>query len=57
MATLFRELTMMDIFVDTWNGGFQIVFNITKVNKYFVGISNLWISLPMEYTKLNAQQK
>ena len=31
-----------------WLCGFQIIFNITKVNKYFVGIFNKWIALPMK---------
>ena len=35
--------------------GFQIILNTTKVNKYFVGILNLWIVLPTKYTKLNVQ--
>ena len=33
---------------------FQIICNIVKVNKYFVGI--LWISLPTKYMKLNVQR-
>jgi len=41
------------MFVDTWICGFQIICNITEVNKYFVGILNLCIALPMKYTKLN----
>jgi len=29
--TKFGELTTMDMLVDTWIHGFQIIFNITKV--------------------------
>jgi len=36
--------------------GFRIIRNIAKVNKYFVGIFNLWIALPTENTKINVQQ-
>jgi len=36
---------------------FQLLLgNITKVNKYFVGILNLSIALPTKNTKLNVQQ-
>jgi len=47
----------MDMFVDIGICGFQItcIFNITKVNKYFVGILNSWIVLLTKYTKLNVQ--
>ena len=38
----------LDMFVNTWISGFQIICNSTKVNKYFVGILNLWIALPMK---------
>jgi len=34
-------LTTMDMFVDTLICGFQIIRNITKVNKYSVEILNL----------------
>ena len=40
VGTKFRGLTMMDMFVDTWVCGFQIIRNITKVKKYFIGILN-----------------
>jgi len=36
--------------------GFQIICNVTEVNKYLVGIINSWIALPTIYTKLNVQQ-
>jgi len=47
---------MVDMFVDTWIRGFQLKSNITKVNKYFVGILNSWIALPMKNTKSNIHQ-
>jgi len=34
----------MDKFLDNWIRGFQIILNITQVNKYFVEILNLLIS-------------
>ena len=40
MGTTFRGLTTMDMFVYTWIRGFQIIVNIIKVNKSFVGILN-----------------
>jgi len=52
MGTKFRGLTTMDMFMDTWICRFQIILNITKVDKYFVGIFNLCIFLPTNYTKL-----
>ena len=52
----FCGLTTMDMFVDTWMCGFQVILNTTGVNIYFVGILNSWIVLPMTYTKLNVQQ-
>jgi len=57
VSTKFRGLMTMDMFVDIGICGFQItcIFNITKVNKYFVGILNSWIVLPTKYTKLNVQ--
>jgi len=55
MGTKFYILTAMDMFVDTWIHGFQIMHNITKVNKYFGGILNSLIALPMEIMKLNDQ--
>ena len=33
------------------------MLNVTKVNKYLVGILNLWIVLSTKYTKLNVQPK
>jgi len=56
VGTKFRGLMAMAVFVDTWIRGFQIILNITKVNKYVVGILNSWIVLPTKYTKLNVQQ-
>ena len=47
---------MVDMFMDTLICGFQIIFNITKVNEYFVGILNSWIALPTKNTKLNVQR-
>ena len=41
----------MDMFRDTSIRGFKIILNIIKVNKYFVGILNLCIVLPTQYTK------
>jgi len=52
VGTNFHGLTMMG----TWICGFQIIRNITKVNKYFVWILNSWIAKPMKNTKLNVQQ-
>ena len=46
VGTKFRGLTTMDMFMDTWIHGFQIKLNITKVNKYVVGILDKWIVLP-----------
>ena len=37
MGMKFCGLTTLDMFVDTWICGFQIICNITKVKKYFVG--------------------
>jgi len=51
MGTKFCGLTAMDIFVDTLVHRFQIILNITKVNRYFVGILNSWIALPTKYIK------
>ena len=47
----------LDMFVDTWICGFQIICNITKVDNYFVGILNSGFALPMKYIKLNVLQK
>jgi len=55
MGMKFRGLTTLDMFVDTWFRGFQIIYNITKVNKYFCVTLNSWIVLPPKYTKLNIQ--
>ena len=50
MCTKFRGLMTMDMFVDTGIHVFQIIPNITKVNKYFVGILNSWVPLPTNKT-------
>ena len=50
----FCGLTMMDMFL--WTLEFQIIHSITKLNKFFVGILNSWIALPMKNTKLNVQR-
>jgi len=55
VGTKFHSLMTMDMFVDTWIHGFQIILNITKVNKYFIGILNLCIPLPKKYRNLNVQ--
>jgi len=50
---------MMDMFLDTAFRGFQIILNITKVNKYFVinfSILFAWIVLPKKYMKLSVQR-
>jgi len=42
----------LDKFVDTSIRGYQnIICNITKLNKYFIGILNSWIEIPINYTK------
>ena len=51
MVSKFRGFMMMDMFMDTLICGFQIKRNITHVNKYFGGILNLWIVLPMKHMK------
>jgi len=43
----------MDMFVDIWIRGFQIIFKITKVKKYIIGILNSWTALPTKEMKLN----
>lgn len=50
MGIKFSGMTSLEMFVDTW-------IRITKVNKYFVGIINSWIALPLKCMKLNVQQK
>jgi len=55
VGTKLSGFTMIDMFMDTWICGFQIILNIIKVNKYFVGILNLWIVLPSKYSQLNVQ--
>jgi len=35
MGTIFCGLMMMDMFMDTLNCGFQIICNLTNVNKYW----------------------
>jgi len=43
--------------MDTWIHGIQIIRHITKVTKYFVGILNSWIALPMKKNlKLNVER-
>jgi len=49
-------LMTMDMFMDTLICGFQIICNITKVIKYFVGILKSKIALPTKNTKLYVQQ-
>jgi len=56
MGTKFRGLMTMDMFVDTLICWFKMIHNITKENKYFIGILNLWIALPLKNMKLNVQQ-
>jgi len=46
VGTKFRGLTTLDMIVDTWIRGFQIICNSFEVNKYFVGILNSWIAFP-----------
>jgi len=46
MGTKLHGLMTTDMFMDTWIHGFQIIRNITRVNKYFVGFLNSWIALP-----------
>jgi len=55
VGTKYCGLTMMDMSVDTSIHGFQIILNISKVNKYFLGILSLWVVLPRKYTKVNFQ--
>ena len=40
VGTKFYGLMTTDMFVDTWNRGFQISLNITKLIKYFDAILN-----------------
>ena len=56
VGTKFHGLTTIDMFVDTWICGFQIIHKNTKLNKYFNRILKSWIVLPTKYTKLNVQQ-
>ena len=51
MGKNIRGLNIMDMFMDIWICGFQIMCNITKVKKYFVGILNLWTALPTKDKK------
>jgi len=46
----------MDMFGETLICGIQIIWNNTKVNKYFVGVLNALIVLPMKNTQINVQQ-
>jgi len=41
VGTKFYSFTTLDMFMAIWICGFQIICNITKENKYFVGILNL----------------
>jgi len=52
MGLKFRGWTRMDMFVQTWIYGFQI---IKKIGKYFIWVFNLCIAPPTKYTKLNIQ--
>ena len=52
----FHGLSTLNMFVNTWICGFQIICNITQVYKFFVGILNSWIALSTKYTKLNVQR-
>ena len=45
MGRKFRGLTTLNMFVDTLIRGFNIKYNTTNVNNYFVGILKLWIVL------------
>jgi len=54
VVTKFHYLQTLGMFVDTWIRGFQIICNITRLKKCFIGILNLWIALPTKYMKLNA---
>ena len=56
VGTTFRSLTNTDMCVDTWIREFQSIRNMTKVNKFFVGILNSLIALPTKYTQLNVQR-
>jgi len=49
-------LATLDMFVDTWICGFQIMCSNNNMNKYFIGILNSWIALPTKYMKLNVQR-
>ena len=49
--------TTMDKFLDIRTHWFQIIFDITKVNKYLIGILNSWIALATKDRKLNVQWK
>ena len=49
-----RGLTTLDIFLDTYIRGFQIICNITRLNN--VRIFNSWVSLPTEYSNFNVQR-
>ena len=51
MGMKFYGLTIMDMFVDTWIPGFQIICNITDLNKYFVGDLQLVVCPSSTYKK------
>ena len=38
--TKFCGLTTMDMYMDTWIHGFQIIWNIANVNNYFIALLN-----------------
>ena len=40
VGSKFRSLTTLDMFVGTWNRGFQIICNIIEVYKYFFAIKS-----------------
>ena len=53
MGTKFCGLTTIDMFMDTLIRKFQIIHNITKVNKYFVVILNSWSALSTKKASRN----
>jgi len=42
--------------MNTWIVKYTLNYQITELNKYFVGILNSWIVLPTKYTTLNVEQ-
>jgi len=53
MGTKFHWLTTMDMFVDMWIHGFQIIFINTQVIKYIVGILIVLKVCPTNKIQLN----